>query len=321
MKAFTYKSYGNPEVLELSEVEKPQPKDHEIVIKVSAISINPAEWHLLRGSIWMVRLAAGIFKPKNPILGGDIAGEVEAVGQKVTAFQIGDKVFGRSYGGALAEFACLEEKHAAKIDDNCSFEVAASLPLATATALNSLRDKGNIQPGQKVLINGASGGIGTFAVQLAKYYGAEVTGVCSTRNVDLIKSLGAEHVVNYTKEDFTTTGSQYDLIIDLVGNRSISEVNRVLKPKGTCVFVGYSGFKNILGYFIIGAWLSKTTQKDFIVVDTKIKNQDLQFIMELIKRKKIIPILNSQFSFEDTTKAFEHLGTRRTTGKIVIKVQ
>src|SRR2546421_12237447 len=231
MKAILLTQYGSPDVLQFKEVEKPVPKDGEILVKIHAASANPLDWHLMRGAPFLARLAGGLRKPKDPRLGADIAGRVEAVGNNVTQFQPGDEVFG-ACTGSFAEYASVPENTLALKPTKSSFEQAAAVPVAAITALQGLRDKGHIQPGQKVLVNGASGGVGTFAVQIAKSFGAEVTAVTSTRNVELVRSLGADHVIDYTKEDFTRTGQRYDFILDNVANHALSDLRRALAPWG-----------------------------------------------------------------------------------------
>src|SRR5215210_1596000 len=236
MKAIVYTEFGPPDVLNFKEVRDPTPKEDEVLVKVHAASVNPADWHLLRGKPYIARLQLGLREPKNRVLGCDVAGQVEAVGKNVTTLQPGDDVFGSPFMrgfGAFAEWVCVSEDLLAPKPDTLSFEQAAAVPLAASTALQGLRDHGRIEPGHKVLIIGASGGVGIFAVQIAKSFGAEVTGVCSTRNVDMVRSLGAEHVIDYTREDFTQSGQKYDLIFDLVGDRSLSGWRRALTSKGT----------------------------------------------------------------------------------------
>src|SRR5512133_551950 len=255
MKAIVYTKYGSPDVLELKEVEKPIVKDNDVLVKVYAASVNAADWHLLRADPFLVRLMTGLFKPKYPVLGADIAGRVEAIGSGVTQFKPGDEVFGDISAcgwGAFAEYASASENALVLKPTNLSFEEAATVPLAAITALNGLRDKGNIQPGQKVLINGASGGVGTFAVQIAKSYGAEVTGVTSTRNLDMVRSIGADHVIDYTKEDFTQNGQRYDLIFDAVGNRSVSDYQRALSPNGICSVAGFTSLSRLFQIMVLG---------------------------------------------------------------------
>jgi len=240
MKAIVYTHYGSPDVLQFKETEKPVPNAGEILVKIYAASANPLDWHLMRGAPFLARLEGGLRKPKDPRFGADLAGRVEAVGSTVTQFQLGDEVFG-AWTGSFAEYATVPENRVALKPANRSFEEAAAIPVAAITALQGLRDTGHIHTGQKVLINGASGGVGSFAVQLAKAFGAEVTGVCSTRNLDMVRSIGADHVIDYTQEDFTRNGQHYDLIFDAVGNRSVSAYRRALNPNGTCVVAGFSG--------------------------------------------------------------------------------
>src|SRR3989454_8673803 len=239
MKAIVCTQYGSPDVLRLKEVEKPAPKEDEVLVTIHAASANPLDWHLMRGSPFRARLGGGLRKPKDPRLGVDIAGRVEAVGNNVTQFQPGNEVFGTLKGG-FAEYACAREDRLALKPANNSFEEAAAAPVVAFTALQGLRDKGKIQPGQKVLVNGASGGVGTFAVQIAKSFGTEVTGVCSTRNLDMVRSIGADHVIDYTREDFTKSGQRYDLILAVNGYHSISAYKRALHPEGVYVMTGGS---------------------------------------------------------------------------------
>lgn len=238
MKAVRYHKYGSPDVLRCEEVEKPAPGDDEVLIRVRAASVNPLDWHFMRGLPYMVRMVAGLGKPKDPRLGVDVAGQVEAVGKNVTQFKPGAAVFG-SCRGTFAEYACTTESALATKPDNVTFEQAAAVPVAAFTALQGLRDEGKIQPGHRVLINGASGGVGTLAVQIAKWIGADVTGVCSTRNVEMVRSLGADQVIDYSREDFTKSGNRYDIFFDGVGNHSLSACRRVLNPNG--VYVPFGG--------------------------------------------------------------------------------
>ncbi|OJJ22467.1 hypothetical protein BKI52_07235 [marine bacterium AO1-C] len=316
-KAFVYKKYGSPEVLKLEQVAMPQPQPHEVLIKVAALSLNPAEWHTMRAALWMLRLKNGLFKPKHPILGADVAGKVVAVGAQVHSLKVGDQVFGRNFKGGIATHTCLDENKAAKIPQKLNFEEAAATPLASITALVALR-KGHIQAGQQVLINGASGGIGTFAIQLAKHYNAVITGVCSGQNSELVHSLGANRVIDYQQEDFTKTGDTYDLVIDLVGNRPIDELQKVLKPGGRCMVVGFSNVKNMLGFLVKGGWVSRFGNKKFIPIDAQIKTTDLEYIGQLVQDGIIYPLIDRAYDFEATPEAFHYLGTRRAKGKIVI---
>ena len=246
MKAVVYYNYGSPDVLKYDEIEKPAAGDDEVLIKVRAASVNPLDWHFMRGTPYFVRIMAGLRKPKDKRLGVDVAGQVEAVGRNVTQFKPGDEVFG-SCRGAFAEYVCTSESALVMKPDNVTFEQAASVPVAAFTALQGLRDKGQIQPGEKVLINGAAGGVGTLAVQIAKWFGADVTGVCSTRNLDMVRSIGADRVVDYKQEDFTKSGQRYDLLFDGVGNHSLSACRRVLNAKGIYVPFGGSGGRWMVG--------------------------------------------------------------------------
>src|SRR5438046_3578417 len=242
MKAVVYTDYGSPDVIQFRDIKKPVPNDNQVLIKVRAASINPLDWHFMEGTPYIVRaLGVGLRKPKDPRLGVDMAGEVEAVGKNVTQFKPGDEVFGTGHGAAFAEYVCAGKTKLAMKPANLTFEQAAAVPIAGLTALQGLRDKGKVQPGQKVLINGASGGVGTFAVQIAKSFGADVTGVCSTRNLDMVRSLAADHVIDYTKEDFAKGDQHYDVILDNVPNHSLSECRRVLKPTGKYVMIGGGG--------------------------------------------------------------------------------
>lgn len=320
MKAFVNKEYGSPEVLNQEEVCPPIPKDREILVQVKSISINPAEWHSLWANIWLIRLTSGLHAPRNTILGADVAGIVVATGDKVTSFQAGDWVMGRTYSGGLAEYTCLPENQATFLPSSLAAEEAAAVPLASVTALAALRDKGQLLTGEKVLINGASGGIGTFAVQLARLFGAEVTAVCSSSNAKLVRSLGAAHTIDYTQQDFTQTGENYDLVIDLIGNRSVDDLNRIVKSGGRCVLVGYTNFSRMLGFILKGGLLSKTTSKRFIVMNAQTKTEDLVSIGKLISEGEIKPVIDRRFAFAEIPQAFDYLGTRRAKGKIVISI-
>ena len=260
MKAIVYTKYGSPDVLQFKEVEKPAPTDGQILVKIYAASANPLDWHLMRASPFLARLAGGLRKPKDPRLGADFAGRVEAVGANVAQFQPGDEVFGASTG-AFAEYICVAESEVALKPANLSFEQAAAVPVAATTALQGLRDTGQIHTGQRVLVNGASGGVGTFAVQIARAFGTEVTGVCSTRNLDMVRSIGADHAIDYMKEDFTRTGQHYDLIYDAVGNRSVSAYRRALNPGGTCVVAGFTSLPRLFEHMLIGPLMSKIGDK------------------------------------------------------------
>jgi NADPH:quinone reductase-like Zn-dependent oxidoreductase len=320
MKAIVYTKYGSPDVLQFKEVEKPVPKDGEILVKIHAASANPLDWHLMRGAPFLARLAGGLRKPKDPRLGADIAGRVESVGNNVTQFQPGDEVFG-AWTGSFAEYASVPENRLALKPTNSSFEEAAAIPVAAITALQGLRDKGHTQPGQKVLINGASGGVGTFAVQIAKAFGAEVTGVCSTRNLGMVRSIGADHVIDYTKEDFTRNGQHYDLIYDAVGNRSVSDYKRALNPNGTCVIAGFSSLSRLFEHMILGPLRSKTGNKKVGLMGTaKMNQKDLVVVKELVEARKVVPVIDRRYPLSEVAEAIRYLEEGHARGKVVITV-
>lgn len=319
MKMIVFEKYGSPDVLELKEVEKPTPKDDEVLVKVHAAAANPLDWHRMRGAPFLVRLSDGFFKPKNSLLGADIAGQVEAVGRNVTQFKPGDAVFGDVFAGGFAEYVCAPEKALVLKPPNLSFEEATAVPVAAFTALQGLRDTGHIQQGQKVLINGASGGVGTFAVQIAKSFGAEVTGVCSTRNLDMVRSLGADHVIDYTREDFTKNGQRYDLIYDAVGNRSVSDYKRALNAQGICVVAGFTTLSHLFQVIILGAWVSKTgSQKIGLMGVAKSINTDLAFIKGLLEAGKVVPVIDRCYPFNETAAAIRYLEEGHARGKVII---
>ena len=323
MKAIVYKQYGGPEVLKLTEVEKPSPKDDEVLIKVMAASANPADWHLIRGKPLFARLSFGLFKPKNNIPGIDIAGIVEAIGKNISAFQPGDEVFGGSgfHGGGFAEYICATENNLVLKPDNITFEEAASIYVAAITALQGLNLKGEIQAGQKVLINGASGGVGTFAVQIAKYYGASVTGVCSAKNIEMVRSIGADNVIDYTKEDFTNKGQHYDLIFCTVGNRSVSEYKRALNENGNCIIAGFTKMGRMLQHAIWGPLSSKKNGKSVGLMPTAHMDlKDMNFLKELLKSGKLKPVIDREYPLAETAEAIRYLETGRARGKVIIKV-
>ncbi|MBC8509268.1 MAG: NAD(P)-dependent alcohol dehydrogenase [Anaerolineales bacterium] len=321
MKAIVYERYGPPDILELTEVEKSTPKDDEILVKVRAASLNAGDWHALRGTPFLQRLESGFPKPKNKILGADVAGLVEAVGSKVTRFQPGDEVYGDLYWcgfGAFAEYVCVPEDAAALKPANIPFEAAAAVPQAAFTALHALRDQGQVQPGQKVLINGASGGVGTFAVQIAKSFGAEVTGVCSTRNLEMMRSLGADQVIDYTQEDFPQNSQKYDLIVDIAANHSLSDLKRVLTPQGICVIVGFSTLMHMLKVTLLGPLISKAGSKKLGMLMPKENKQDLADMKELLESGKVVPVIDRLYSFSEIPEAIRYLEKGHARGKIVI---
>jgi len=323
MKTIIYTKYGPPEVLQLKEVEKPAPKENEVLVKVIAASANPADWHVIRGEPKFARLAFGLFKPKNIIPGIDIAGKVEAIGKSVKEFQQGDEVFGDcGWGGAFSEYVCVTENRLVPKPSNISFEEAASVFVAGISALQGLRDKGNIQSGQRVLINGASGGVGTFAVQLAKYFGAEVTGVCSTRNLELVRSIGADMVIDYTKEDFTNNTQKYDLIIDNVANRSVSDLKRSLNPKGICVIIGFSSLSRMFQHMLLGPLASMIGNKKIGGLGTaKPNKKDLDFLRELLESSKIKPVIDRRYPLSEVPEAIRYLEEGHARGKVVITIE
>ena len=317
MKAIVYTEYGSPDVLQLKEVEKPAPKENEVLVKVQAASANPADWHLMRAEPFLARLENGLFKPKITKLGADVAGRVEAVGKSVSQFQAGDDVFGElplNVLGSFAEYVCASEDALALKPARLTFEQAAAVPLAAFTALQGLRDKGQIQPGQKVLINGASGGVGTFAVQIAKSFETEVTGVCSTRNLDLVRSIGADHVIDYTQEDFTQTGQRYDLIFDAVGNRSVSDLRRALSPNGICAVAGFTSLSRLFQVMFMGG------KKIGLMETAKGNKKDLLFIKELLEAGKVIPVIDRIYPLQEVPEAIRYLEAGHARGKVIVTV-
>lgn len=319
MKAIVYTEYGPPDVLHLGEVEKPTTGDDQVLVKVHAVSINPADWHTRRGML-LARLIAqsGLLRPKHPIIGADFSGRVEAVGKNVTKFKPGDEVFGRKSPGGFAEYVCVSEKPIALKPANITFEQAAGVPVAAVTALQALRDVGGIQSGQKVLVIGASGGVGTFTVQIAKAFGAEVTGVCSTRNLDLVRSIGADRVIDYTREDFTTTGQQYDLIVDNVGNRLVSDLARVLSPQGICVIAGFSGVARMVQNMFLKRIISRTGGKRFGGFTARINNADLVLLKELMEAGKVVTVIDCCYPLSEVPEAFRYAEQGHARGKVVI---
>lgn len=321
MQAITYKRYGSSDVLQLKNIEKPTPKEGELLIKIHSAATNPLDWHSMRGEPIFMRLSSGLRQPKNPLLGADFAGEVVGLGEHVASFSLGDHVFGSSFPGAFAEYICVSETEVALKPKNIGFNEAASLPVVTFTALQALRDKGNIQSGEHVLINGASGGVGTLAVQLAKYFGAEVTAVCSHRNIDLVRSIGADHVVDYTKENFTQNGREYDLIIDNVGSQPIPAVARSLTPTGRYVNIGFINFSYIFQVLIRGGIITKTTDKTITLLGmAQIVQADLLFIKERIELGDVVPVIDRTYPLGQTAEAVRYLETGRAKGKVMIEV-
>ncbi|HYO45284.1 MAG TPA: NAD(P)-dependent alcohol dehydrogenase [Gemmatimonadota bacterium] len=312
MKAIRYTEYGPLDVLQLTEVATPVPKDDEILIRIRAASVNPIDWRLMRGTPYPIRMMTGLRRPKETRVGHDLAGQVEAVGGKVTQFRPGDAVFGAS-DGAFAEYVCTSESDVVPMPANVTFEQAAAVAVAGLTALQGLRDRGRVQPGQKVLINGAAGGVGTFAVQIARSFGADVTGVCSTRNVDLVQSLGADHVVDYTREDFTRTGQRHDLILDMIGNRSLSDCRRALTPKGTLVWVG-GPLRGMPKAVVVSPFVSQ----NLVVLVAKIRKEDLITLRELLGAGTVTPVIDRSYPLEKVPEAIRYLEEGHARGKVVI---
>ena len=322
MKAIVRHEYGSPDVVKLEEVQKPTPADNELLIKVYAASINRSDWEGVVGKPLYVRIG-GLIKPRDKILGSDIAGTVEAVGKDVKKFKPGDEVFGLilNYGGGFAEYACKSEKALALKPAGMTFEGAAAIPQAAFIALQGIRDKGQVQPGQKVLINGAGGGTGTFAIQLAKLAGAEVTGVDNTEKLDFMRSLGADHVIDYTKEDFTKNGQQYDLILDVIAyHRSVFAYQRALAPNGSYFMAGGS-VATIFQMLILGPLIRRTTGKKISLLVVQTDSKDLVYITELIESGKVKLVIDKRYSLSETAEALRYLGEGHAKGKVVITVE
>ena len=322
MKAVVRRCYGAPEILEYVDVDKPQPGPNDVVVKVKAAAVNPLDYHFMRGSPYLMRLAIGISRPDNARMGVDFAGVVAAVGRDVTRFAVGDAVFGGG-DGAFAEYVVMQEDSALAVKpDNIEFEQAAAIPVAAVTALQALRDHGELQPGQKVLINGASGGVGTYAVQIARSLGAEVHGVCSTRNVEMVRALGADHVFDYKKESYIDSGIEYDLVVDMVGNHSLTENRSVMAPNGRMVLVG--GPK---GNWIAPFWipikiilLSPFVDQEMITLFATLNSDDLGYIAGLMAEGKLHSRIDTRFPLAETAEAVRYLETRRARGKVIIAV-
>ena len=338
MKAAICSKYGPPEVVQITDVEKPVPKDNEVLIEVRAASVNPLDGGSMKGRPYIVRIMTGLRKPKITRPGVDVAGQVEAVGRNVTQFKPGDEVFGvcisdpQASGtevwvhrqGAFAEYVCAPETTLVMKPDNITFEQAASVPVAAFTALQGLRDKGQIQPEQRVLINGAAGGVGTFAVQIAKSFGAEVTGVCSTRNVDMVRSIGADHVIDYTQEDFTQRGERHDLIFDCVGNHALSACRRVLNPKGMYLMVGELSGRGMIGLLVrlISALvLSWFVSQKLVMVLARPNKRDLTLMHDLLKAGKVMPVIDKRYRLSEVPEAIRYLEEKHARGKVVITLE
>ena len=325
MKAIIQTKYGPPEVLVLREVEKPAFEDNRVLVRVHAISVNPADYHPMRGMLLARVLGrTGMRKPKDPRFGTDFAGTVEAVGKNVTQFRPGDEVYGVAQG-AGAEYTAAREDRMALKPSNSSFEEAAAVPIAAFTALQAVRDRGHVRPGQRVLVNGASGGVGTFAVQIAKAFGAEVTGVTSTRNLEMVSKIGADHVIDYTREDFTRNGEKYDVVIDTIGNRSVLDYRRILTPTGIGVAVGFNGVSRLVGTMIMGPLTSKFSGKKTAMMLAKSNQKDLVELKELIETGKIRPVVDRTYQMSEIADAVRyvegpHHKPGHARGKVVIRI-
>jgi NADPH:quinone reductase-like Zn-dependent oxidoreductase len=323
MKAIEYRCYGSPDVLKLEDVEKPAPADDEVLVKIHAAAVNPLDWHFMRGSPYLMRLGTGLGAPNRTSLGVDFSGTIESIGANVKRFKPGDEVFGGGKG-AFAEYVTVREDRALVLKPaNITFEQAASVPIAAITALQALRDTGKIKPGHKVLINGASGGVGTFAVQIAKSFGAEVTGVCSTRNVEMVRSIGADHVIDYKREDYTKSGQTYDLIIDNVGNHSLLDNRQVLNPEGIFVIVG--GPKgNWLGPLmgpVKAFMLSPFVGQEFIFLLAKMREDDLAVLADLMQTGQVTPVIDRLYRLSEVPDAIRYSEEGHARGKIIINLE
>ena len=320
MKAIVYTKYGPPEVLQLKEVARPTPKNDEVLIKVQAVSVNRSDWEGLRGKPLYARLG-GLLRPRNQILGSDIAGRVELAGRNVRRFQPGDEVFGDILPrlGGFAEYVCARESALALKPASMTFEEAAAIPQAAVIALQGIRDKGQVQPGQKVMINGAGGGAGTFAIQLAKLYGAEVTGVDNTGKLDFMRSLGADYVIDHTREDFTKNGKQYDLIFDIVAHRSVFAYKRGLRTNGSYYLAGGS-VATMLQILLVGPWIRRTTGKKIRILAVRPNTEDVDFMKDLIEAGKVTPVIDKTYPLSEVPEAIGYIGEGQAQGKVVITV-
>lgn len=324
MKAIVQDVYGGPDTLELREVSRPVVADDGVLVRVHAAGVNPADWHIMRGTPYIARLAFGLRKRKGEVLGIDFAGTVETVGSNVRQFQPGDEVFGTG-SGAFAEYLCIPEARAIAVKPaTLKFEAAAAVPIGAITALQALRDQGHVQPGQEVLINGASGGVGTFAVQIAKSYGAKVTGVCSTKNVEMVRGLGADRVVDYIQEDFTRGEQRYDLMLDIAGNRAWSECQRVLHPKATLVTVGGPTGNRWIGPLgqsvAVGFAAGRGSRKAVTFFIAKSNKQDLVVLQQLLDAEKVRPVIDRTYPLSEAADAIRYLEEGHARGKVVITV-
>jgi NADPH:quinone reductase-like Zn-dependent oxidoreductase len=320
MKAIVQDEYGSPDALELRDIDEPAVNDNDVLVRVHAASVNFGDWATMKGMPYMFRMVFGLRRPKVKVRGRDVAGQVEAVGRAVTQFQPGDEVYAEVDQGTFAEYTCAPEDLFGLKPVNLTFEQAAAVPLAAGTALQGLRDTGKVRPGLRVLINGASGGVGTFAVQIAKSFGAEVTGVCRTRNVDLVRSIGADRVIDYTKDDFTQSGLRYDLIFDLVGNHSLSDCRRALTPKGTLVLSSGKGGRLLgpVGRLLRALVLSLFVSQRLRPLAARQSQGDLVFLKELIESGKVTPAIDRTYALSETPEAMRYFGEGHARAKIVI---
>ena len=323
MKAIVYRCYGSTDVLKLESIPKPAPADDRVLVKVHAASVNPLDWHYMQGKPYIMRPSAGVGAPKSILMGADFAGTIESIGKNVKRFKPGDEVFG-DRDGSFGEYVSVRENGAIALKPtNMSMEQAAAVPIAGITALQALRDKGMIRAGQKVLINGASGGVGTFAVQIAKNYGADVTGVCSGKNVDMVRSIGADHVIDYTREDFTKGSARYDLIIDNVGNHSLGEIRRVLNPRGVLVVVGgpsdnawLGPVAGLLKMSVVSLFVSQ--KQTFMLANAN--KDDLDVLRDLMQNGKLTPVIDRQYKLSETPAAIAYLEQGHARGKVIVNV-
>ena len=325
MKAIVYEKYGSPDVLELRDIDKPVVKDNEVLVRIHAAAVNPFDWRLMRADPRLIRLVKGLRKPRRAVIAGaDMAGVVEGAGTDVTRLRAGDEVYAEiDSSGCFAEYVCVAEGLVGRKPGNLTFEQAAAVPMAGITALQAVRNVGKVQPGQKVIVNGAGGGIGTFAVQIAKALGAEVTGVCSPAKVDLVRSIGADHVIDYTLGDFTRGAERYDLLVDMVGNRSLSEFRRVLTRKGTFAMVGGGGGR-LLGpaaQIIRGVLTSPFVSQRLAPVSGRPSGDDLDYLKDLIEAGKVVPVIDRTFPLAEAADAIRYQEEGHACGKVVITVQ
>ncbi len=322
MKAVVLSEYGSPDVLRYEEIEKPMPSAGEVLVKIHAASANTLDWRRMRAAPFIVRLGEGFFKPNFNILGAEVAGVVEAVGPGVIQLQPGDAVYGEISTGGFAEYAVAKETLLVPKPTEISFEQAAAVPVASLTALQGLRDHGKIQAGQRVLLNGSTGAVGTFAVQIAKSFDVEVTAVCSTGKIDLVRSLGADHIIDYTREDFTQNGVPYDLIFDGIGNRSVADLRRALSHDGTCVIAGFTTLLRLLEHALIGPWSTRNSAQHIGMMGNAVMKQaDLLYMNELLMSGKVVPYIDRRYPLREVPDALRYLETKHARGKVVINVE